>query len=240
MLRRMGAPTAAPPDAVRSPVGKARNACVWLAVVTGSSTALPVIAPSLLMSCARVRRETISGNPERVEIPHHAVLEQKGMTGAPCRARRADDLALVVDAQRKRRRMVRIERSEISDPFASRPHERAQPGSVRVVARLAGETHDDTVPVDRRRRVPGVPSQRADVVHRAVLPDHRVPRGVSADCLIARAGDAHRLTFVVDRGRGAGGVILRPERQLTDLLRSRSPDHGAELDRAGRRARYQV
>ena len=51
----------APHDAVGSPVGKARNAWVWLAVVTGSSTALPVIAPSLLMSCARVRWNAYPG-----------------------------------------------------------------------------------------------------------------------------------------------------------------------------------
>ena len=53
-----------------------------------------VIAPSPLMSCARVRRNLYPGAAECVEIPHHAVLEQKGMTGAPCRARCTDDLAL--------------------------------------------------------------------------------------------------------------------------------------------------
>ena len=170
--------------------------------------ALPVIAPSLLMSCARVRWNAYPGTLNALRSRITPFLYRKACRrpepGTTCRRS-----ALVVDAERKRRRML-LERSEISDPFTSRPHERAQPGIVRGVARLAGETHDDAVPVDRRRRVPGVPSKRADVVHRAVFPDHRAPRGVSADRLIANAGDAHHLADVVDRGRGAGGVSVGP------------------------------
>jgi hypothetical protein len=44
-----------PVEPAGTPLGIARNASVWLAGVMGSATALPVMALSLLMSCARVR-----------------------------------------------------------------------------------------------------------------------------------------------------------------------------------------
>lgn len=56
-----------------------------------------------------------------------------------------------------------------------------------------------------------------------------MPARAPTHSLIARSRDADDLIIVVDRGGGPGGVT-RIERQLANLVRSRTPHDRAELD----------
>src|SRR5829696_718023 len=183
--------------------------------------------------------EDVVGVDELVQVAHLAVLPQVRVAVAVDVAGAADDLPPLVESPRVAVVVQRgCERAEVVDAVALCPQESVGAENPSVGLREVGEADDVTAPVDRVGRVPGEAAQVADVDHLAVVPEHGMPGGEPADCLIADAGDADDLTAVVDRGRRAGGVT-REQRQLPHPVAG-SPGDRAELQDLRRHARRVV
>src|SRR5262249_52269971 len=176
-----------------------------------------------------------AGRDAVVQVGHDAVLPQERATGR-AEARYADDLPLLVDAQRLALE-VAGKRAEIADAVVLRPQER-----VRVEmtggrgVRHVREPHHVAALVHRHRRVPRDAAEAAQVGRYAVLPHDRVGGGEPAYRVRADARDADDLTAVVDR-RGRAGRVAAERRELLDLVALGPPDHRAELEHLGRIAR---
>src|SRR5262249_3712491 len=109
------------------------------------------------------------------------------------------------------------------------PPETAQKVSVKIGRIGPGKAYDVAAFIDGHRRVPKPDSEVADVDNLAVIPQHCVFGGVSADGLVADACYSHDLSTVINSRRGSAGVA-GDQWELLDLICIGTPHHWTELE----------
>ena len=97
------------------------------------------------------------------------------------------------------------QRAERSDTIGFGPDKSVQYVAFRKRG-VPGKPDNIAALIDRRRCIPPLSSEVADVSHLAAVPKHGVLGRVSSNRLVADARNAYGLTLVIDPGGCAGSV----------------------------------